>query len=108
MKSGNPIPINKAKSKEVRHGLCASSFVVDNEDLGEYDQLIDSYMTRFCARDQVEVDLIDRMVHATWNQHRSWAIENELLNNQMLLMETQIAQDYKRIPPSGRLALAVS
>src|SRR6266496_1676214 len=91
----------------IRHGLCTTSFVVENEDLEEYYKMRDDYAARFHARDQVELNLIDRMVHATWNQQRAWTIENELVNMQMRLMESALAQKFSVIPPNTRIAAAV-
>jgi len=90
----------------IRHGLCSTSFVFENEGVDEYYKIRDSYVIRFGARDQVELDLIDRMVHATWNQQRAWAIEHEMMNMQMRLMEPQLAREYSAIPPTGRITAA--
>ncbi len=66
----------------------------------------DSYISRFLPRDQVELDLVDRMVHATWTLRRCWTIETELMNLQMLRMEAQLAAEYDNFPERTRIAAA--
>jgi len=61
-----------ASLKDIRSGLCETSFIVENENIDEYYKIRNDYFVRFSARDQVELDLIDRMVHGSWNQHRAW------------------------------------
>ncbi len=91
----------------VRHGLSAGAFVVATEDLDEYISIRNDYMLRFGPRDRVEIDLVDRVVHSSWNLRRSWTLENELLDLQMLRMEAPLAKEYIDLPPEARLAAAV-
>ena len=64
--TGPKTPEGKAKvaGNALRHGLCASNFVILTEDVGQFNEYRQSYMGRFGPRDGVEIDLIDRIVHA--------------------------------------------
>lgn len=89
------------------HGMCATTFVLSNEDLDDYLQVRDQYMQRFGPRDQTEVDLIDRMVHATWSLRRCWTVQNQTVNMRMLHMQPALAEEYADLPPSGHTAAAM-
>ncbi len=90
----------------VQHGLSATKFILANEDIHECRQLRDDYINRFLPRDQVEMDLVDRMAHATWTLRRCWTMSNELMNLQMLRMEAQLAAEYDNFPERTRTASA--
>jgi hypothetical protein len=91
----------------VRHGLCATSFVLDNEDLNEYNRFRDDHIARFGPRDVVEMDLVDRMVHASWNLRRAWTMENETLNLEMFRMKASLDTEFAEIPERTRTAFAL-
>jgi hypothetical protein len=106
--TGPKTPEGKARSSQnaVRHGLSATTFIVFNEDLEEYTELREDYMCRFAPRDRVEIDLIERMVHAAWNLRRTWNLENETINLQMFRMEGALEKEYIDMPERSRLAAA--
>ncbi len=106
--TGPKTPEGKAASSlnAVRHGLCASTFVLDNEDVEAYRKMRDDYLDRFGPRDQVEIDLVERMVHANWNLQRSWNIENQTLNLEMAMMERPLAAQFTELPEETRIAAA--
>jgi hypothetical protein len=96
-----------ASQNAVRHGLCSTTFVCANESLDEYYELRDDYMARYAPRDQVEIDLVDRMVHATWNIRRTWTMENETLDLQRFRMEGSLDAQYSDVPERTRTAAAI-
>ena len=106
--TGPKTPAGKATSSMngVRHGLCSTTFVLFNENLEEYTQLRDEFIARFGPRDQVELELIERMVHACWNLRRTWTMVNETLNLQMFRMEGDLAKRYADLAERSRAAAA--
>jgi len=89
-----------------KHRLCAATFILETEDLGEFEALRACYYTRFGPRDQVENELVDKMVHSVWNQKRAWAMEHESINLQMVKMAPDFAAKYSQLSPECRAALA--
>jgi hypothetical protein len=90
----------------VSHGLCATSFVIDNEKLDDYKRFRDEYIARYAPRDVVEVDLVDRMVHSSWNLRRTWTMQNELLNLEMFRMRGSLDKEFAEIPEHTRTVFA--
>jgi hypothetical protein len=86
--------------------LTASTFIIETEDLDELNQLRAWYYTRFGPRDQVENDLVDKMVHAVWNEKRAWAMEHESINVQMVRMAPDAAVRFSQLSPIARAACA--
>ncbi len=97
---------NASSRNSVKHGICAKKFVLFNEDINECQELLDGYLNRFHPLDQVEMDLVLRMAHATWTLRRCWTMSNELLTLQMFRMEAQLAAQYEDFPERTRTAAA--
>ncbi len=106
--TGPKTPEGKANASRnaVQHGLCASTFVLENEDENAYRTMRDTYLDRFGPHDQVEIDLVDRIVHANWNLQRSWNIENQTLDLEMTMMERPLAAQFIELPEETRIAAA--
>lgn len=107
--TGPKTPEGKSRSSRnaVKHGITAAACIISTENLPEYESLRQAYMLRFDARDQVEIDLVDRLVAAEWNLRRIRTAINESLNLQLSRMEADIARQFEYIPDSARLALAL-
>ena len=91
-----------------QHGLCASNFVILTEDVGEFNGYRQSYMGRLGPRDGVEIDLIDRMVHAGWTERRTWSMENDTIDFQIKRMAPTLASELAPpITPGERAARAI-
>lgn len=59
------------------------------------------------ARSALDTDLVEQLVAARWRTQRSWGLETDLLDLEMLKQEDQIAQEFKshedRVrPPVGK------
>jgi hypothetical protein len=64
----------------IRHGLLCQTIVLDGEDPEAFTTLLADYVERFQPADRVELALVEDMAAANWRQHRSWAIEAEMMN----------------------------
>jgi hypothetical protein len=97
--TGPKTPEGKAKvsANARRHGLCASNFVILTEDVNQFNDYRLSYMDRLGPRDGVEIDLIDRMVHAGWTERRTWSMENDCIDLQIKRMAPTLAGEM--LPP---------
>src|ERR1017187_10364193 len=108
--TGPSTPAGKAKvaANALRHGLCASNFVIATEDVVQFNEYRGSYMYRLGPRDGVEIDLIDRMVHAGWTERRTWSMENDTIDFQMKRMAPALASEiHPPITPGERAARAI-
>ena len=107
--TGPKTPEGKAKvsANALLHGLCASNFVILTEDVGEFNGYRQSYMGRLGPRDGVEIDLIDRMVHAGWTERRTWSMENDTIDLQIKRMAPTLAGEIIDATPGQRAARAI-
>ena len=97
----------KVAQNALKHGLRSSLFIVEHEDLEQFEQLRHGYIQRFQPRDQVEVDLVHQLVHCVWNQQRSWSLEHRTFDLQVFRMRVALDREYAGLDPDSRLALAV-
>ena len=108
--TGPATPAGKAKvaANALRHGLCASNFVIATEDVVQFNEYRGSYMYRLGPRDGVEIDLIDSMVHAGWTERRTWSMENDTIDFQIKRMAPTLASELAPpITPGERAARAI-
>ena len=79
---GPATPEGKQRSamNAIRHGLLSQTVVLDGEDPEAFTTLLAAYVERFQPADRVELALVEDMAAANWRQHRSWAIEAEMMN----------------------------
>src|ERR1035438_7199088 len=67
----------------VTHGLYAKGVVLAVESREQYQEMLDAYLQQFQPDGPIEHDLVEEMVAAKWRQRRLWAIETDLLEDQM-------------------------
>jgi hypothetical protein len=84
----------KSSMNAIKHGLTAQTLVLPNEDPEEYQQMLDSYLDHFHPAGQIELDLVHEMAAAKWRQGRLWAVETELLTQQMQEQAERLKDDY--------------
>jgi hypothetical protein len=110
-KSQGPVtPEGKAKSAQNagRHNLCTGHLVLlSNEDPREFHRLRDDYILRFQPIDGVELDLVFKMIAATWREKRITAMESSLLELEMLRQKPDVDDEYSEISAPARLTLAL-
>jgi hypothetical protein len=110
-KSQGPItPDGKAKSAQNagRHNLCTGHLVLlTNEDPREFHCLMDDYMLRFQPIDGVELDLVHKMIAATWREKRVTAMETSLFELEMIRQQPDVDDEYQEITAAARQTLAL-
>ncbi len=86
----------------VTHGLYTNGVVLANESREEYQEMLDGYLRQFQPDGPVEFHLVEEMVAAKWRQRRLWAIEADLLEDEMIQQKAKLdAEDpgYSPITP---------
>ena len=73
----------RSRLNAIRHGLAARTVCLTREDRPIFEAVVEAYTNRFQPADDVEEDLIERMVVAKWKQRRCWAMETAALNLEM-------------------------
>jgi hypothetical protein len=111
-KSNGPVtPEGKAASSRnaERHNLCPTGHLVllANEDPDEFRQIQDDFIVRFYPVDGVELDLVHKLIAATWREKRITGMETALFELEMLRQKEEIEEEYLEISPSARQALAL-
>lgn len=107
--STGPItPEGKASSSQnaARHNLCAGHIVLlSNEDEEEFHNVRDQYFQRFQPIDCVEVDLVHKLVAATWRERRVTAMETALFEVEMVNQQSAVAAKYLELSPEAHQTL---
>ena len=111
-KSNGPITAEgKAASYKnaERHNLCPTGHLVllTNEDQDEFRQIQDDFIVRFYPVDGVELDLVHKLIAASWREKRITGMETALFELEMLRQKEEIEDEYLEISPSARQALAL-
>jgi hypothetical protein len=86
----------------VTHGLYAKGVVLAIESRDEYQEKLDAYLQQFQPEGPIEHDLVEEMVAAKWRQRRLWAIEADLLEDEMIQQKAKLDADdsgYDAITP---------
>jgi len=86
----------------VTHGLYAKAVVLAIESSEQYREMLDAYLLQFQPEGPVEHDLVEEMAAAKWRQRRLWAIETDLLEDEMLQQKAKLDADatgYDSITP---------
>ncbi|MCC6231355.1 MAG: hypothetical protein IT580_01855 [Verrucomicrobiales bacterium] len=75
----------KARSSRnaLRHGLLASTLVLEDECPDAFHELQSAFYARFEPADPVEEGFVDEMIASYWRLRRLWTIETSLLNRQL-------------------------
>jgi hypothetical protein len=92
----------KSSLNAVKHGLYAASVVLTTESREQHQEMLQAYMQQFQPDGQAEFDLIEEMVNAKWRQRRLWAIEADLLEDEMIVQKDKLDEEgstYDAITP---------
>jgi hypothetical protein len=77
----------------VTHGLYSKSVVLQSESPAQHREMLDAYIQQFQPQGQAEFDLLEEMVAAKWRQRRLWAIESDLLEEEILKQKDQFEEE---------------
>ncbi len=87
-----PAGIARSARNAYRHGLLASSILLNGEDTEDFDKLHRQFLERFLPTDGIEAGLIEEMVSSWWRIRRAWSIEREIVQSEVLSeRETNVA-----------------
>jgi CRISPR/Cas system-associated endonuclease Cas1 len=90
----------------VTHGLYAKGVVLANESPQEHKEMLHAYIQQFQPQGPAELDLVQEMVNAKWRQRRLWAIETDLLEDEMLQQTAKLEKDGTGYDPITPLSFA--
>jgi hypothetical protein len=108
-KSHGPVtPEGKAKSalNAVTHGLTASAIVLTTESKEKYELLLASYLERCDPDGPIEIDLVEEIVAAKWQQRRVATMITALMDVTMDRMEKEIRDEFENVDNGVRTVLA--
>src|SRR6516225_2944382 len=108
-KSQGPVtPEGKAKSalNAITHGLTASAIVLTTESKEKYEALLASYLERCNPDGPIEIDLVEEIVAAKWQQRRVATMITALMDVTMDRMEKEIRDEFENIDNGVRTVLA--
>jgi hypothetical protein len=107
---GPATPEGKEKSSRnaVYHNLTSGRLaLLPNEDPGEFREFHDHYLHRFQPVDNVELDLIEKMIAASWRERRILAMESALFEIEMDRQSEAVEQEWEEITPAARQVLVL-
>jgi hypothetical protein len=108
--NGPATPERKEKSSRnaVLHNLTSGRLaLLPNEDPREFREFHDHYVHRFQPVDNVELDLIEKMIAASWRERRILAMESALFDIEMDRQNEAVEQEWEEITPAGRQVLVL-
>jgi hypothetical protein len=93
----------------VSHGITSTGRITifNWESPEEHQQLRDDYCARFRPIDQVELDIVERMVDATWRRRRAITIETTIYDLEISEIEEEVREDFAETA-TGPLRLALA
>jgi hypothetical protein len=105
---GPATPEGKAKSalNAITHGLTASAIVLTTESKEKYEALLASYLERCDPDGPIEIDLVEEIVAAKWQQRRVATMITALMDVTMDRMEKEIRDEFENIDNGVRTVLA--
>jgi len=88
------------------HGLYANGVVLATESPEQHQEMLQAYVQQFQPDGPAETDLVEEMVAAKWRQRRLWAIETDLLEDEISTQTEKLDKKYTRYPPLFPLSSA--
>jgi hypothetical protein len=91
----------------IRHGILASTVVLDTEDPNTFAELVAGLKTKYAPQTADEHVLIEKMAVAYWRQMRLWGIERELYHGEasdpdsLMTPAGRAAAAFRRLNPDG-------
>jgi hypothetical protein len=90
----------------VSHGLYAKGVVLATESGEQHHQMLHAYVQQFQPEGPAETDLVEEMVAAKWRQRRLWAIETDLLEDEILQQTAILEKEGTGYDPITPLSFA--
>jgi hypothetical protein len=107
---GPKTPEGKAISSmnAVRHGITARTLALQNEDQGQFIQILNAYCDHLVPTNQAEVDLISDMVAARWRLLRIWRYQTAILDIEIDAQAPDFEKRFEKYDEDMRGASAFS
>jgi hypothetical protein len=95
----------KARSSQnaLKHGLTAQFQVLPGESQEDFDALLESHQTLYQPSGAIEQDLVHTLAVTRWRLRRIPTLESNILENETILREEEIDEEFSEIDDSGRL-----
>ena len=90
------------------HGLASKTVVLTNESKTQFQQIFEAYIHQFQPVGEVEMDLVEEMTVAKWQQRRGWSIQTATLDHRMDLQDADLKAQFEGLDQATRLAIAFS
>jgi hypothetical protein len=99
----------KASTNALKHGLRAEkTFVLSNESEDKFEDLHKACRAHFHPANHFEDELVHEIAVARWRLRRTWTIETNLLDIEMVRQDTELRERYAGHDEGARLASAFS
>ena len=105
---GPATPQGKARSSQnaLKHGLTATFTVLPGESQEDFEALLEDHLTLYQPAGAVEQDLVHTLAQLRWRLRRIPTLEYNVLDNETILREEEIDDDFSEIDDAGRLGFA--
>jgi hypothetical protein len=102
---GPTTPEGKGRSSKnaLKHGLTAQFETLPGESQEDFDALLDSHQAHYQPASVLEHELVRTLAITRWRLRRIPTLESNVLDNEMILREEEIDEDFSEIDDSGRL-----
>src|SRR5260370_35941115 len=84
--------------------MLAETVVLHNESKIEFETLRAAYFDQYQPVGPTETHLVQQIIACEWRQHRSWALETALFDDEMTRLEPPLAKEYVTIDEHTRAA----
>ncbi|MEZ5404506.1 MAG: hypothetical protein R2729_32810 [Bryobacteraceae bacterium] len=96
----------RSSSNSIRHGLTAKTVVLSTENEAAFLELLENTIASLQPAGEVESNLVEEIAICEWKLRRGRAIENSLIDLELVDNVPNIQQKYERIGNSERTTLA--
>src|ERR1035438_3898879 len=91
-------------------GLLAKTVVLQHENRENFQFYLDQHVDRFRPADDVEMNVVEEMVSASWRLRRTWAIQTSLLDTEVATyfdeeIPAAVAASFAKLAAEPALAL---
>ena len=90
----------------LKHGLTAEILIPSMEDQPEFDRLCEAFENEYQPVGPTENHLVQQIIACEWRQHRAWAMEAALFDDEMTRLHPQLAKESLTLDQPTRAAHA--
>jgi hypothetical protein len=108
-KSRGPVtPEGRARSRAARltHGLTSADLLINGESQEEFNAFREEYLADYQPQTRPQFDLVDQLVATRWRLNRVIALQNALMDIQMIRQQPEIDEEFESCDGGIRAAIA--